>query len=144
MSFDFVELVSLEGKSYLLSELLEKDHLNLILFYNNDCLGCTGRAIPLAYELQNEYSFLHLIVIHSSFGARNYSAEDIQSIFTSGEAPFPIYMESSHELYDYFDCNGTPHWVLMNEEGEILHSIFGSQEGSQMKLDFAIREFSEN
>ena len=30
----------------------------LLIIYNNDCLGCTGRAIPLAYEFQQQYPFL--------------------------------------------------------------------------------------
>jgi len=27
----------------------------LLLFYNNQCLGCTARAIPLAYEFSLEF-----------------------------------------------------------------------------------------
>lgn len=142
MKIPDVRLQSLSGEEFTLTDLLKDGKLNIILFYNNDCLGCTGRAIPLAYKLQNDYPFINLVVIHSSFGLRTYTVEDIQSIFTSGEAPFPIYMEAAHELYDFFDCEGTPHWILMNDKGEVLHSIFGSQDGSQMKLDFAIREFN--
>lgn len=136
-------LYSLSGESTQFSTLLKKDQLNLLLFYNNDCLGCTGRALPLAYELQKVYDFIHLIVIHSSFGGRNYTPEDLLSTFTRGTAPFPIYQEMGHELYDSFDCDGTPHWILMNGDGKVLHSIFGSQNGAQMKLDYAIQEFKD-
>lgn len=143
MQFPIIPLTDLEGVETTLLNLLKEEHLNLILFYNNDCLGCTGRALPLAYELQQEYSFIQLIVVHSTFGQRSYSIDDLKGIFTSGEAPFPIYREPTHELYDFFDCNGTPHWILMDDKGNVTHSIFGSQDGAQMKLDFAIREFED-
>lgn len=39
----------------------------LVIIYNNQCLGCTGRAIPLAYELQKENKEVQVIGIHTSF-----------------------------------------------------------------------------
>ncbi|MCO5247534.1 MAG: hypothetical protein M9887_01080 [Chitinophagales bacterium] len=134
-------LTDLNGQTHTLRSLVQKDKFNLLLFYNNDCLGCTGRALPLAYDLSQSYPFVHLVVIHTTFGNRSYTAQDIKDIFTKGESPFPIYMEKSHELFDAFDCDGTPHWILMNDKFEVLHSFFGSQDGTQMKLEYAIREF---
>ncbi|PWH87240.1 hypothetical protein DIT68_01335 [Brumimicrobium oceani] len=121
--------------------MLQKNKLNLILFYNTNCLGCTGRAIPLAYKLDQEYSFLSLIVIHSNFRKELFTKDEVLSVFTGQESPIPIYRELRHELYDTFNCEGTPHWVLMNDKEEILHSFFGSQEGAQIKLQYAIDEF---
>lgn len=137
-------LIDLESNKILLYQLIQKDKLNLILFYNNDCLGCTGRALPLAYNIQKKYPSINLIVIHSAFGENTYSTEDLNAMFTSGKSPFPIYMEKQHELYDSFNCDGTPHWVLINEKLEVLHSIFGSQEGAQMKLEYAIEEYNNH
>ncbi len=135
-------LTDLKEEQHTLSSLIQKNKLNLILFYNTNCLGCTGRAIPLAYKLHKEHSFLALTVIHSSFRKEPFTKEEVLSVFTDQESPIPIYRELNHELYDYFECEGTPHWVLMNDKKEILHTFFGSQEGSQMKLQYAVEEYA--
>ncbi|HLW39392.1 MAG TPA: hypothetical protein VKX31_03300 [Brumimicrobium sp.] len=141
MSFPETELLDLNNQSHTLSSLIEKEKLNLILFYNTNCLGCTGRAIPLAYKLSQEYKFISLLVIHSNFRIASFDREEILSVFTDQKSPFEIYREEKNELYSHFDCEGTPHWLLVNGEGEMLHSFFGSQDGAQLKLEYAIREF---
>lgn len=144
MNFPDVELQGLDGMAYKLPQLLQGNPFNLILFYNTNCLGCTGRAIPLAFEFDQQFDFIHLIVIHSNFGSKPFSSEEVLSVFTDGESPFEIYREANHDLYDYFDCDGTPHWLIMDEKGEILHSFFGSQERAQLKLEYAIQEFEKS
>ena len=143
MNFPSVPLVDLSEKNQLFSDLLHRDKLNLILFYNTNCLGCTGRAIPLAYQIQKEYDFISLIVIHSSFRPIPFTSEEVLSVFTDHESPFTIYRETNHELYDFFKCEGTPHWLIMDGKGEILHTFFGSQDGAQLKLRYAIEEYEE-
>ena len=137
-----IKLTDLKENYHTLSSLIQKSKLNLILFYNTDCLGCTGRAIPLAYKLHQEHLFLALTVIHSNFRNTPFSRDEVLSVFTDQESPIPIYRELNHELYDFFECEGTPHWVLMNDKQEILYSFFGSQDGAQMKLQYAIEEFA--
>lgn len=144
MSFPEVELVSLKGKSFFLRELIQEHSFNLILFYNTNCLGCTGRAIPLAYKLANDFDFINLIVIHSNFRPMPFTKDEVLSVFTNHESPMEIYRETKHELYDYFDCDGTPHWLIMTEHGEVVHSFFGSQDGAQLKLEYAILEYQES
>ena len=136
-----VKLVDLNGENHILSQLLYDNHLNLVLFYNTNCLGCTGRAIPHAYHLNNEYDFINLVVIHSSFGNQSFSTSDILSIFTRKSSPFPIYCESSHQLYDFFQCEGTPHWILLDGKENLIYSFFGSQENTKHKLYLAITEY---
>lgn len=136
-----ITLTDLNEKEHVLLSLIQKNKLNLILFYNTNCLGCTGRAIPLAYKLHKEHSFLALTVIHSNFRKTPFSKDEVLSVFTDQESPIPIYRELNHELYDFFECEGTPHWILMNDKHEILYTFFGSQDGAQMKLHYAIEEF---
>lgn len=57
----------------------------LLLIYNNDCLGCTGRALPLAYRFQQDYPDIQVVGIHSNFPNRVGSKASIKRIFTSGE-----------------------------------------------------------
>lgn len=114
----------------------------LIIIYNNQCLGCTGRAIPLAYEYQQKYKSLKVIGIHSDFGQSQANEKEIKSIFTSGDVPFPIYIDRNHEIYDQFKSEGTPHWLLINKNKTLFRSIFGSQIGAQNRLLYALEELT--
>ncbi|WKV11465.1 TlpA family protein disulfide reductase [Marivirga harenae] len=110
----------------------------VIIIYNNQCLGCTGRAIPLAYEYQKEYADLQVIGIHSIFNKKPVTEDDIKSIFTTQELPFPIYLDQNHQVYDQFESEGTPQWLLITAEGILYRSIFGSQLGAQNRLMYAL------
>ena len=110
----------------------------MLIFYNNACLGCTGRAIPLAYEFQHDNSSIQVIGIHSNFGNAEVTKEDILSIFTSGEVPFPIYIDKNHVVYDQFEAEGTPQWILITRDGNLYKSVFGSQDGAQNRLSYAV------
>jgi hypothetical protein len=112
----------------------------LIIIYNNQCLGCTGRAIPLAYEYQQKFSSLKVVGIHSDFGQIKSNEKEIKSIFTSGEIPFPIYIDRNHKVYDQFESEGTPQWLLINKDKTLYRSIFGSQVGVQNRLLYALEE----
>jgi len=132
-----IEVTDFEGKKInLLSKY--KNTALLLLFYNNSCLGCTGRAIPLAYKFQQQYSFVQIIGIHSNFNTNHISEDDIKSIFTTKEIPFPIYIDENHKEYDSFKSEGTPQWILITKTGELFKSIFGSQLGAQNRLYYAL------
>jgi len=103
-----IKVKDLEGNQVdLISKYREK--ILLIIIYNNDCLGCTGRAIPLAYEFQQKYDAIQVIGIHSDFENMVGTKENINRIFTSGEIPFPIYIDEQPYLaLDFFSdlvCN---------------------------------------
>ena len=113
------------------------------MFYNNACLGCTGRAIPLAYQFKQDYKDIEVIGIHSNFTSNDVSREDILSIFTINELPFPIYIDKDHKMYDFFDSEGTPQWILLTSKGEVYRSIFGSQDNAQNRLYYALENLTE-
>lgn len=112
----------------------------LAIIYNNQCLGCTGRAIPLAYQLQKENVGVQVVGIHSNFTHTKVTENDIKSIFTIEELPFPIFLDEGHLVYDQFDSQGTPQWLLITKEGRLFRSIFGSQEGAQNRLFYALEQ----
>lgn len=112
----------------------------LVLIYNNQCLGCNGRAVPLAYEFQQEFDGLQVLGIHTNFGTQQTTEQDIKSIFTIDELPFPIYLDRGHTVYDQFNSEGTPQWLLITREGQLYRSIFGSQSGSQNRLMYALQD----
>ena len=117
-----------------------KGKLLLAIIYNNQCLGCTGRAIPLAYELQKENEEIQVVGIHTSFNSSQASESDIKSIFTVDALPFPIFLDNGRAIYDQFESSGTPQWVLITKEGKLSRTIFGSQEGAQNRLYYAIEQ----
>lgn len=132
---------SLEGETLNLLDVLGGKNA-LLIFYNNACLGCTGRAIPLAYELKKEFGDVSVIGIHVDFGPAETTAEEIHAIFTIKDLPFPIYKDIDQSLYSFFACEGTPHWILLNEKGEVVNTIFGSQEGARTRLIYALEELN--
>lgn len=110
----------------------------LLLFYNNKCLGCTGRAIPLAYKFQKLYPNIQVVGIHSNFGNEKTTEEYIKSIFTTHDLPFPIFLDETHSVYEFFNCEGTPHWVILTEDHRLYRTFFGSQSNSENRLYYAL------
>lgn len=133
-----LKVKTLENEPINLTEKYSGQNV-LVLFYNNDCLGCTGRAIPLAYDIMQEFNKLEVIAVHSNF-SRTFSTSELLSIFTAKESPFPIYVDEEHKVYDLLKCEGTPHWIILNKEGEIYKSFFGSQANAQTRLWYALNE----
>lgn len=112
----------------------------LILFYHTSCLGCTGRALPLAWELSKEFPDILLVVVHVEFNSMKFSKNQILEVFTDNEPPFPIYLDELAQNYKYYQAEGTPYWLIFDRQGLLRHSVFGSQSGSQNKLYYALME----
>ncbi|MFA6831727.1 MAG: redoxin domain-containing protein [Bacteroidaceae bacterium] len=112
----------------------------LLIIYNNQCLGCTGRGIPLAYEFHKEYDALQVVGIHSDFGLKKTTEAEIKSIFTLGELPFSIYLDEQAAVFHQFESEGTPQWILITAMGVLYRSIFGSQAGAQNRLAYALED----
>jgi len=110
----------------------------LMIIYNNQCLGCTGRAIPIAYNFQKEFKTIKVIGIHTDFGNKKTSPQEIKDLFTSGEPPFPIYLDWDASVFKQFEAEGTPQWVIITKEGTLYRSIFGSQENAENRLGYAL------
>lgn len=140
--FELLESIIVKNFKGVEINLLEKydNKPLLIIIYNNQCLGCTGRAIPLAYEYQKKYKELQVIGIHSNFNSSKVTEIDIKSIFTIDELPFPIYIDELHEVYDQFNSEGTPQWILITPNKELHRSMFGSQKNTQNRLGYAIED----
>lgn len=112
----------------------------LLIIYRNQCLGCAGRAIPLANDFQEEFKELQVIGIHTNFGKEKTTKEEVLSIFTKDEFPFPIYLDQNHEVYDQFESDGTPQWLIITPGKMLYRSIFGSQVGEQNRIKYALED----
>jgi hypothetical protein len=47
-------------------------------------------------------------------------------------------------VYDQFNAEGTPQWLLISEKGELFRSIFGSQDNAKNRLYYALESLVEN
>ena len=110
----------------------------LIIIYRNQCLGCAGRAIPLANDFQNEFKELQVIGIHTNFGKEKTTKEEVGSIFREDKFPFPIYVDEKHEVFDQFESQGTPQWLIITPDKILYRSIFGSQTGEQNRIKYSL------
>lgn len=137
-----IAVKDLDGVPVDLMEIY-KNKVLLLIIYNNDCLGCTGRAIPLAYDFQQKYPTIQVAGIHADFVNREGTKENIKSVFTIGENPFPIYIDEGHKVYDQFESEGTPQWLLITEKGVLFRSIFGSQDNAKNRLYYALESLVE-
>lgn len=132
-----IDVKDLDGLAVDLMKLYQ-GKVQLLIIYNNDCLGCTGRALPLAYELQQQFPSIQVAAIHADFMNREGTKENINSVFTSGEPPFPIFIDEHHKIYDLFQAEGTPQWLLITANGDLYRSIFGSQDNTKNRLYYAL------
>jgi len=100
----------------------------LILFFYLGCPGCVGRAIPLG--------------IHSNFEGLEYTNDEIIENLKSLHVRFPVFRDAgmATTFHDY-QAGGTPHWVLVDKNGKVVRSIFGSDPNRALLwLDYAIIE----
>jgi len=110
----------------------------LILFYSPKCHGCLFTAFPLLLELyrQVDPDKLRFLAIQ----IHEVPDQFFNERFDLTRVEFPVGLDDELQTYRLFDCSGTPHWFLVDAEGRILHSIFGSDRGSLAKLSYALME----
>ncbi len=137
-----INVSTLNGETVNLMDVYKNKPM-LILFFNLKCLGCVGRGIPLAYDFMQEFVGLNVMAIHSKFTDEVFTKEDILDIFIDNALPFPIYFDNEHDVYDQFECEGTPHWITINRTGEIHRSLFGSQENASNRLGYVLQDLME-
>lgn len=115
----------------------------LILFFYLGCPGCLGRAIPFANRMAYEHNDeINVVGIHSNFEGREYTDKEIAAHLKALYVRFPVFRDSglATTFYDY-QAGGTPHWVLVNKNGQVIQSIFGSDPNrALLRLDYAIAE----
>ena len=115
----------------------------LILFFYLGCPGCTGRAIPFANKMAYEYTDkINIIGIHNNFEGPEYNDDDIVEKLKSLYVRFPVFKDSglASTFYKY-QAAGTPHWILVNREGNVIRTIFGSDPNrALLRLDYALTE----
>lgn len=115
----------------------------LILFFYLGCPGCTGRAIPFANKMFYEHGDkISVMGIHSNFEGPEYSDDDLIKTMNSLYVKFPYFKDAglATTFHDY-QAAGTPHWLLVDKDGKVIRSVFGSDPNRALLwLDYAIME----
>lgn len=113
---------------------------HLILLFNNGCISCKTRAIPFALEMGKAFPEIQISALHTRFEGPEYSKRQIEETKLVHKVPFPIYQDKGMQSYLDLGAEGTPHWILLDEKGKILRSIFGSRPNALQRLYYLLIE----
>ncbi len=113
----------------------------LLFFYNLGCTGCLHRGLPLAQRIHEVYPQLRIMAIHVDLGRHSYPTEAILAEAEERGFLLEHYRDQGSKTYEAYGAEGTPHWVLIDAEGRLHRSLFGSMEGVQVRLDYILREW---
>lgn len=118
----------------------------LILFFSLGCPGCLGRAIPYANRIVYEHGDkIAVLGIHTNFEAIDFPMEKFVKAKEEFHFRFPFFKDRNYDttFLDY-GAGGTPHWVLVDKEGVVNYSIFGSDPNNALlRLDLKMAELFE-
>lgn len=115
----------------------------LILIFSLGCPGCLGRAIPFANRMVVEnQDNLNVIGIHSNFEGVDFSLEKFQKAKDDFFIRFDFFKDKNfNSTFLDYGAGGTPHWLLVDEKGNLVYSIFGSDPNNALlRLDLKIKE----
>lgn len=119
----------------------------LLLFFSLGCPGCLGRAIPYANRVVYENGErINVLGIHTNFEGIDFKQERFETAKEELYIRFPFFKDKNYDttLLNY-GAGGTPHWILVNEEGKVSYSIFGSDPNNALlRLDLKINELLTN
>ena len=118
----------------------------LILVFSFGCPGCVGRAVPFANRMVVEYGKkINVVGIHSNFESKEFTKEQFQKAKDQFYIRFPFYKDKKNSTFSRYKAGGTPHWYLIDKNGKVVYSIFGSDPNKAlMRLDFKIMELFTN
>lgn len=111
----------------------------IILFINLGCPGCKGRAVPFANRLLVELrDRLNVLCIHSNFKGEDFSNEEIREESEALFMRFPVFRDQElSKTFDLYCALGTPHWVIVDREGKVVDTIFGSDPNrALLRIDY--------
>jgi len=127
-----------------------KDYLGkplLILFFSLGCPGCLGRAIPYANRIIVENGDqLNIVGIHTNFEGIDFPTERFEKAKQDFYIRFPFFKDKNYDTtFLNYGAGGTPHWILVDENGQAIYSIFGSDPNNALlRLDLKINELLNN
>jgi chromate reductase len=118
----------------------------LILFFYMGCLGCKSRAIPFANRTVYEDKGVQVLGIHTRFEGKSYTDEALKAAKEEYTIRFPFFRDKEHaQTFWKYQAPGTPHWVLIDENGIVNYALFGSEPNNALlRLDLKMAEILGN
>lgn len=126
----------------------EWDRPGLIMTFNLECPGCVSRGIPFMKRLHAEFGeSVYLLAVHTSLGHKFFQRDEVEPTlvnFAHGFAklPFPVALDLDGSFARHWETEGTPHWLAFAPGGELIRSVYGSQENAQTRLQYLLEEWS--
>ena len=112
----------------------------LFLLFNKGCLTCKTRALPLLKQWTQYYPALKTAAVHTRLGSGTYRMEEIAVLQKEFNLNYPLFIDQETQTFNAFKGEGTPHWVLIDQNGQVIKSIFGSRPNALQRIDYFIRE----
>ncbi|MDF1695276.1 MAG: TlpA disulfide reductase family protein [Saprospiraceae bacterium] len=118
----------------------------LVLFFSLGCPGCLGRAIPYANRIvyENEAQ-INVVGIHTNFEGIDIPKAKFERAKDEFYMRFPFYKDKNYDTtFLNYGAGGTPHWLLVDKNGKLIYSIFGSDPNNALlRLDLKMKELFE-
>lgn len=113
----------------------------LVLFFSIDCPACVGRALPFSRLVAARYPALRIVGIHSQLeGGRAHTPEQVRAVAERQQFSHPVLLDDGGTTFSAYGASGTPHWVLIDAQGIVRKSFWGSTQGPQQRLEYALQE----
>ena len=124
------------------------DRPGLVMFFNLECPSCVSRGIPFLKRLYSEFGQrAYILAVHTSRGHRLLPREDVEPqllkfVQQYARLPFPVALDLSGDLARAWATEGTPHTLAFAAGGELLRSVYGSQDNAQTRLEYLLSELA--
>lgn len=118
-------------------------HVALLLFFSVSCPACMGRALPFAKRAVKEFGprGLRVVGLHSGEGVDDpVWLEGLRAYAARADWPFPVAVDEGTATFERYCALGTPHWFLLDRDGRVVRSVFGSLPDAINRLEYAIEE----
>lgn len=115
----------------------------LVLIFSLTCPGCVGRAVPFANRMVYEHGGkLNVIGIHTNFEGIDLPLAKFEKAKDEFFIRFPFYKDINYDTtFLNYGAGGTPHWFLVDKDGNVAYSIFGSDPNNALlRLDLRMNE----
>ncbi|ANE44287.1 peroxiredoxin family protein [Deinococcus puniceus] len=118
----------------------------LVMTFNLECPGCVSRGIPFLKRLHAEFGKrAEILALHTSLGHRLLERPDVEPTLIKfaqqfARLPFPVALDVSGDLARAWQTEGTPHTLAFAAGGELLRSVYGSQDNAQTRLWYLLEE----
>lgn len=116
----------------------------IALLFNLECAGCVSRAIPWLKRAASGIGDRAVVfAVHTAYGHRRLEraavAPNLQRFAEAfARLPFAVALDLDGAWAERTGVEGTPHWIVWDEHGEVERSVYGSQENALTRLGYVL------